>query len=268
MTAASPVALLGVPVDEHSSFLRGAAEAPAAIREALHSPAGNLSTEVGFDLAGDARWRDAGDLEGGFGAIRDAVAALHAGGERVLCLGGDHAITAPILRAHAAGGAGLTVLHLDAHPDLYDAYGGDRDSHASPFARVMEEGLARRLVQVGVRAVTTEQRTQAARLGVELHELAAGWPPAIARLEAPLYVSIDLDVLDPAFAPGVSHPEPGGLTARELVDLLHGLPMPPVGADLVELNPLRDPRGLSALLAAKLVKELLAAMLGPPGGAA
>jgi agmatinase len=264
----APVALLGVPSDEHSSFLRGAAAGPASLREALHAPAGNLGTERAFDLADDGRWRDAGDVEGGFGSIEGAVARLLEGGERVLAVGGDHAITAPILRAYAPRVDGLTVLHVDAHPDLYEAFAGDRDSHASPFARVMEEGLAARLVQVGIRAGTAEQRAQAERFGVDVVELGRGWPPRLPELAPPLYVSLDLDVLDPAFAPGVSHPEPGGLTTRELLALLHGLPCPPVGADVVELNPACDHRGATARVAAKLVKELLAAMLGRPQSAA
>lgn len=264
----APVALLGLPVDEHSSFLRGAAEGPASIRAALHSPAGNLSTERGFELAGDSRWRDAGDVEGGFAAIEAAVARLLDGGERVLSIGGDHAVTAPVLRAYAPRVPDITILHVDAHPDLYDAFDGNPHSHASPFARVMEEGLAVRLVQVGIRAVTDHLREQAARFGVELIELAAGWPPSFPALEPPLYLSIDLDALDPAAAPGVSHPEPGGLSTRELLSLLHGLGTPPIGADVVELNPRRDLRDATAVVGAKLVKETLAAMLGAPQSAA
>jgi arginase family enzyme len=137
------VVLLGVPWDEHSSFLRGAAQAPAAIREALHSPSTNLSTESGLDLDADPRFVDAGDLEippgdAALHAIVQGAAGVLASERRLLALGGDHAVTYPLLRAHAPHHPGLTIVHLDAHPDLYDEFEGDRLSHASPFARIPE----------------------------------------------------------------------------------------------------------------------------------
>ena len=157
------VALLGVPWDEHSSFERGAAGAPPLIRAAMRSPSSNLSTESGLDLAWEARFSDAGDIEipegeRALGAIEGVVRALVASGARVMALGGDHAITYPVLRAQAAAFPGLTLLHVDAHPDLYDEFEGDRLSHACPFARIMEEGLASRLVQVGIRTLNAPQR--------------------------------------------------------------------------------------------------------------
>lgn len=262
------LAVIGIPFDENSSFLRGPAEAPAAIREALHSAAGNLCTEGGLDLAADPRWRDLGDLElsGGDEALEEIEAAasrILAHGASVMALGGDHSITYPMLRACAAAQSGLTLLHLDAHPDLYDRFEGSRVSHASPFARIMEEGLAVRLVQVGIRAATPHQREQAERFGAEWVEM-RDWTPRSApalELEAPLYLSLDLDVLDPGFAPGVSHPEPGGLSTRDLLGIVQGLEGAIVAADLVELNPLRDPSGLTARVAAKLMKEIVARML-------
>ena len=260
------VALLGIPSDEGSSFLRGAAHAPAAIRAALHSPSGNLCTEDGRDLGSEPRFRDAGDLWVGEGGEADArieagVAALLAGGARVLALGGDHAVTAPVVRAVARQHGRLEILHFDAHPDLYDAFEGNPRSHASPFARIMEAGLATRLVQVGIRATTPHQRAQAERFGVEQIEMRAFTAARLPALAAPLYVSIDLDAIDPAFAPGVSHPEPGGLSTRDLIDILQRLPVAPVAADIVELNPTRDVNGMTAMVAAKLVKELGALML-------
>jgi agmatinase len=262
------VTLLGVPYDAASSFLRGAAEAPARIRRVLHSPAGNLWTELGADLGAPGALADAGDLtfpdEADSAAAREAitagVAAVLAQGHRPLILGGDHAVTFPVLQAvHAAHGP-LTVLHLDAHPDLYDEFEGDRYSHACSFARIMEAGLARRLVQVGIRAATGHQREQARRFGVETIDMTAWAAGARPRVEAPLYVSLDLDGLDPAFAPGVSHREPGGLTVRDVIGLLHGLPAPFVAADLVEFNPRRDLDGVTAAVAAKLLKELAGVM--------
>jgi arginase len=159
----------------------------------------------------------------------------------------------------------LTVLHVDAHPDLYDAFDGDRHSHACPFARVMEEGLADRLVQVGVRTMNGHQRAQAERFGVEVIDMpawAAGRRPA---LDGPVYLSLDVDALDPAFAPGVSHREPGGLTTREALGLVQGAGGRLVGADLVELNPARDLADLTATACAKLVKEIVARLVRDAG---
>jgi arginase family enzyme len=153
------------------------------------------------------------------------------------------------------------VLQLDAHPDLYDELDGNRYSHACPFARIMEEGLAGRLLQVGVRTSTPHQREQARRFGVEVVEMRDWRPGHPLRFDGPLYVSLDLDCLDPAFAPGVSHYEPGGFSVRELLAIIRDLPVPPVGADIVELNPRRDPEGVTAAVGAKLLKEILARML-------
>ncbi len=260
------VTLLGLPWDRGSSFLRGAAEAPAAIREALHSPSANLATESGLDLGAEARFRDAGDLdlaaraEDPRAAVEGRVGELLDRGEKVLSLGGDHSLSWPILRAYGARYEGLTVLQLDAHPDLYDQLDGDRRSHACPFARVMEEKLAARLVQVGVRTMNPHQRAQAERFAVEVVDMRRFAPDLDLDLASPTYLSLDLDVLDPAFAPGVSHPEPGGPSVREVLGLVQGLPTL-AGADVVELNPRRDPAGLTARVAAKLVKEIAARML-------
>jgi agmatinase len=266
------VAVMGVPWDAHSSFLRGPAEAPAAIRAALASGAMNLCCEDGRDLGAEPRWRDVGDVEvpaddaGALAAIAGAAEAVLARGARLLALGGDHAATLPLLRVQGRAHPGLTVLHLDAHPDLYDELDGDRLSHACPFARAMEEGLAARLVQVGIRTMNPHQRAQAARFGVEVVEMRDWRPGMDLRLGAPLYLSLDLDALDPAFAPGVSHHEPGGFTTREVLEILRALPVPLAGADLVELNPRRDPHGVTAALAAKLAKEIAGRMLPPEGG--
>jgi arginase family enzyme len=157
------------------------------------------------------------------------------------------------------------VVQLDAHPDLYDDFEGDRLSNACPFARIMEEGQVARLVQVGIRTLNGPQRAQAERFGVEVVEMKAWSPDLVVKSDGPIYVSLDLDVLDPAYAPGVSHPEPGGLSTREVVGFLQRLDGPLVGADLVELNPTRDPTGLTALVAAKLAKELLARLLEGSG---
>lgn len=264
------VTLLGIPFDEHSSFLAGAALAPRRIREVLHSGETNLSAELGPDLGQEPRLADLGDLpleqgDAALGQIEGAIAALLEQGLRVLSLGGDHALTLPVLRAYARKYEALNLLHLDAHPDLYDEFEGDRYSHACPFARVMEEGLVAQLVQVGIRTMNDHQRAQAKRWGVTVVSMDQ-WDPAFqVHLDGPTYVSLDLDVLDPAFAPGVSHHEPGGLSTREVLRLLHGLQAPIVGADLVEFNPERDLVDMTAMVAAKFVKEIVACMLKPAG---
>jgi agmatinase len=260
------VTILGVPWDERSSFMRGAALAPPAIRTALHSPSSNLCAESGVDLGSEPRLVDAGDLvlpAGGeaLDAIDAGASRVLACGTRLLALGGDHAITYPIVRAQVRVHGPLTILHLDAHPDLYDAFEGDRYSHACPFARIMEEGLARRLVQVGLRTATPHQRAQAHRFGVEMIDMPAWRPDLDLDLGPSVYVSLDLDVLDPAFAPAVSHREPGGLSTREVTALLQRLRGTVIGADLVEFNPTRDGDGTTAMVAAKLLKELVAGML-------
>ena len=263
--------LLGVPYDAASSFLRGAATAPALIRDALHSPASNLWTERGVDIGAPGRLADAGDLsldpalrgEAVHTVIEAAVTRLMEEGGRPVVLGGDHSISSSVIRAVQRRYTSLAVLHVDAHPDLYDCFEGDRWSHASPFARVMEERLADRLVQVGIRTMNGHQREQAARFRVDVIDMAAwsaGRRPLLAR-DTPLYLSIDCDALDPAFAPGVSHPEPGGLSPREVIAMIHALEAPIVGADIVECNPGRDLAGITTTLCAKLVKEIAGQML-------
>jgi len=260
------VAVVGIPYDENSSFMRGPALAPARIREALHSGSANLCSEGGIDLGTEPRFRDLGDLEladgdAALGQIEKTIESLLEHDVYVLSLGGDHAITYPILRAYGKRYDQLNVLHLDAHPDLYDEYEGNRTSHACPFARIMEENLARRLVQVGIRTMNAHQRTQAERFGVEVIEMREWQPETGLDFEGPLYLSLDIDVLDPAFAPGVSHHEPGGLSTRDVLQLIQNLRVPIVGADIVEFNPRRDPLGITAMVAAKFLKEIAGRMV-------
>jgi len=257
--------LLGVPFDAASSFRRGAAAAPAAIRAALRSPAGNSWTEGLLDLDAPGILADAGDVEGlgdqtARARIEQAVSTLVAGGARPIVLGGDHSITYPVLRGLRSQHQHLSVLHIDAHPDLYEEFEGDRFSHACPFARVLEEGLTDELVQAGIRTMTGHQRDQADRYEVEVIDMDAWTEGRRPRLSHPVYLSIDLDGFDPAHCPGVSHPEPGGITVRDFLSMLHRLEVPVVGADVVELNPETDPAGLTARVAAKLVKEIVGQM--------
>ena len=262
------VTLLGVPYDAGSSFQRGAAGAPVLIREALWSEARNTWTEAGIDLR-EAGLEDDGDLWFNDGEpsaaarlrIEEAVTSILVSGRRPLLLGGDHSITYPAVRAVRNHHPRLAILHLDAHPDLYDEFQGDRYSHACPFARIMEEKFADRLVQVGIRTMTGHQRHQARRFGVEVMEMRGWREGSPIRFDTPVYLSLDLDVLEPGLAPGVSHREPGGLTVRQVLDLIHAVETPLVGADIVELNPGNDASGLTAAVAAKLAKEIAAHML-------
>lgn len=255
------VALVGIPYDENSSYLRGTAAAPQKIREALHCGSANLCSESGVDLGNHALFTDLGDMElEGLPAPLEAVELfadqLLERQARVLSLGGDHSITPAVLRAYSKKYDGLNLLQFDAHPDLYNEFEGNRNSHACPFARIMEEKLVKRLVQVGIRTMNSHQHEQAERFGVEVIDMKS-WRPGIGfDFSGPLYISFDMDALDPAFAPGVSHHEPGGFSTREALTMIQNIDVPVIGADIVEFNPLRDTSGMTAMVAAKLLKEL------------
>jgi len=264
--------LLGVPTDSNSSYRRGSAAAPEAIRRAWrrYSEFGNSATECGLEIGTDMRLQDLGDVPiseqaEDHEAIADAAAEAARRGP-LLCIGGDHSVTFPIVEGLSRVHGPLNLLHFDAHPDLYDEFDGNPRSHASPFARIMERGLARRLVQVGVRTWNAHNRSQAQRFGVEVVDWADFAPGRVPIPDGPLYVTCDLDVLDPAFAPGVSHPEPGGLSVRDIVAVLGRLRSGVIGADVVELNPALDVGDSTAIVAVKLLKELAGAMARSQGG--
>ena len=261
------VAVVGIPYDEHSSFMKGAAKAPPKIREAFNSDATNQCTEGGLDLSKQSNFYDVGDLElkkgmNVLGYIEHVYQELLNNQVKVLSLGGDHAVTLPIIRAYEKHFPNLNILHFDAHPDLYDEFQGNRYSHACPFARIMEEGLIKKLVQVGIRTMTPHQQAQANRFKVTVIDMKS-LPKGLSnlRFSGPLYISLDLDALDPAYAPGVSHIEPGGLRTRDIISVIQQIKAPIVGADIVEYNPARDINGMTAMVAAKLLKELVAKML-------
>ncbi len=188
--------------------------------------------------------------------IEQRVAGAIESGDALISLGGDHAITHPIMRAVRRRHSNLTILHIDAHADIYDAYQGNRRSHASPFARIMEERLADRLIQVGLRTINDHHREQFKRFGVEIVEAGRCGEDLSFDLKTPVYISVDMDALDPAYAPGVSHREPGGLSTRQVIQLIHAINQPIVAADVVEYNPRCDIAGMTATVAAKLVKEI------------
>jgi arginase len=257
--------ILGIPFDANSSWLRGSAGAPPIIRVAFNSGSSNSWTETGVDLSPPGTYCDAGDLkftfEEPFSAIEKRVGELLDKGLRPVCLGGDHSITLPIVRAFGRHIPGLTIIHFDAHPDLYDELEGNRLSHACPFARIMEERAAKRLIQVGIRTVNGHQCEQAKKFGVEMIEMRR--LPALDRMrvDGPIYISLDMDVLDPAFAPGISHREPGGMSTREVLAHIQAITGKIVGADIVEYNPAQDHTQITATVGAKLLKEILGMMI-------
>jgi agmatinase len=258
--------LLGIPFDANSSFLRGPAAAPRAIREVFRTDASNLWTEDGVDLGAEGGFYDAGDLDfssgDAFTTIERGVRRLLDDGHRPLCLGGDHSVTYPILRAVGKAHKDLTIVHFDAHPDLYDEFEGNRFSHACPFARIMEEGLAKRLIQIGIRTLNGHQLEQAIRFGVDVVRMQdLPMLEKLGQFRGPVYITFDMDVLDPAFAPGISHREPGGMSVREAIAHLHAIGGNVIGADLVEYNPAQDVSQLTAMVARKILKELLGKMV-------
>lgn len=272
--------LLGVPLGHNSSFLQGPAFAPPRIREAIWCGSTNSSTEEGKELDDPRVLTDVGDVP--IQEIRDCGVGddrlMHVISESVktvmeedplrpLVLGGDHSISYPVVRAVSEMlGGPVDILHLDAHPDIYDCFEDNPYSHASSFARIMEGGHARRLLQVGLRSITKEGREQGKRFGVEQYEMRT-FSRDREKLEnlklgegvKGVYISVDVDCLDPAFAPGVSHIEPGGLSFRDVLNILQNLQGDVVAADVVEFNPQRDTvDGMTAMVAAKLVRELTA----------
>ncbi|KAK4578606.1 hypothetical protein RGQ29_028626 [Quercus rubra] len=280
--AVATTTLLGVPLGHNSSFLQGPAFAPPPIREAIWCGSTNSTTEEGKELKDPRVLTDVGDLpvqeirdcgvddDRLMNVISDSVKlVMQEAPLRPLVLGGDHSISYPVVRAVSEKlGGPVDILHLDAHPDIYDQFEGNKYSHASSFARIMEGGYARRLLQVGLRSINIEGREQGKRFGVEQFEMRT-FSRDREYLEnlklgegvKGVYISIDVDCLDPAFAPGVSHIEPGGLSFRDVLNIVHNLQGNVVAADVVEFNPQRDTfSGMTAMVAAKLVRELAARM--------
>jgi len=260
------VSIIGIPFDENSSFVKGSSLAPPRIRQAFHSPSTNLFSEDLTDLGSASSLTDLGDLNfsedtDAFSLIESTIHAALKQDTRLFSLGGDHSITYPILKAYASNHQQLTIVQLDAHPDLYNEFDDNRFSHACPFARIMEENLAQHLLQIGIRGMNAHQKEQAEKFKVESIDMRAWQKKPSLKIKGPVYLSLDMDVLDPAYAPGVSHPEAGGMTTREVINIIQELPAPVVGADLVEYNPNHDPTGITDVAAAKLMKEILARLL-------
>jgi agmatinase len=255
------IIIQGINWDAKSSFQKGPAKAPDLIRKALYSDSMNLCAENGISIEQDTVI-DKGDFK-----IKDyfditTTTNQHLSKDaKMLTLGGDHSITFPIIKAYHDKYPKLDILHIDAHADLYHDYEGDPYSHACPFARIMENGFAVNLVQVGIRTLNPHQAAQAKKYNVEIHEMRNLNLNNIPKFENPLYISLDMDGFDPAFAPGVSHHEPGGLSSRQVINLIQSIDTEVVGADIVEYNPDRDFQDMTAYLAAKMMKELICKMM-------
>ncbi|MFC2170007.1 agmatinase [Acidobacteriota bacterium] len=256
------LAILGVPFDEKSSYLKGPAKGPQAIRDASTSRSLNSWTELGVNLEEATVMVDSGDISVSgdflkvFSRIEEKVFEVLEDGAVPIVLGGDHSITYPVIKAFARKFQHLDILHFDAHPDLYAELYGDRYSHACPFTRIVEEGLVQNLVQVGIRTAIGEHRKRALDHRIRLIEMKDIKDLPILNFSNPLYISFDMDVLDPAYAPGVSHHEPGGLSTRQVVNMIHSLKSEIVGLDVVELNPERDISEITAAASVKVIKEV------------
>ena len=274
------IAVAGVPFDGGTSYRPGARFGPAAVRQGsrLLRPYHPALDAVPFE---SAQVVDAGDLacspfdnEAAVTQIQAGADGLLSTGGRLVAVGGDHTIALPLLRATARRHGPLALVHFDAHLDTWDTYFGERYTHGTPFRRAWEEDLLRRdrSIHVGLRGplYSSVDLSEDANMGfaqVTTDDVAALGPAAVtervlARVaDAPVYVSVDIDVLDPAHAPGTGTPEAGGLTSRELLALLRGLrPARVVGADVVEVSPAYDHAEITAIAAAHVLYELVTLM--------
>ena len=261
--AAGPGAsiLLGCPLDATSCFRAGTRFAPESIRKAswtleTYSPYLKADLdEIAFHDAGSLELRQ-GDLSFSLEAIEAAVAEIGQNGSKPLLLGGEHLITYPALKALKGRFEGIQIVHFDAHCDLRNEYEGQRLSHATVMKRVSDLGGSK-VFSIGIRSGTRQEFEEV---------LLVGSPQLLAaRLarEKPIYVTFDMDVLDPSCAPGVTTPEPGGLSFNEVMEyfsVLKGKDI--IGADIVELSPDYDTTLVSSISAAKIAREMLMLLHG------
>ena len=279
------VAVLGVPFDGGVSYRPGARFGPGAMRAAskllrAYHPGLDVEPWYVHQVA------DAGDVAPNPFDILEAIATIEAGArdtltkaDRILAIGGDHTIALPLLRVAREQHGPIALVHFDAHLDTWDTYFGAAYTHGTPFRRAFEEGLlvSDRSVHVGIRGAIFGRKdlVEDADMGFEIISTVdvarAGVDAAADRIRArvgdsPVYISIDIDVLDPAHAPGTGTPEPGGLSTRELMLILRGMAgLPLIGADVVEVAPPYDHAELTALAASNLAYELLALFALAPG---
>lgn len=271
------VAVVGVPFDSGVSYRPGARFGPAAVREAsrLLRP---YHPELDVSPFAEMQVVDAGDIAVNPFNIGEAIEvlqqeaeALQANGTRLVTVGGDHTIALPLLRAAAKRHGPVALLHFDAHLDTWDTYFGEPYTHGTPFRRASEEGIldTSALSHVGTRGPLYGKRDleEDRRLGFGIvtsgDVLRRGVDETVDALrqrigDRPLYVSVDIDVLDPAHAPGTGTPEAGGLTSRELLEILRGLrDLNLIGADVVELAPAYDHAEITAIAASHVAYDLV-----------
>jgi len=272
------VAILGVPFDGGVSYRPGARFGPQAVRAGSkllrpYHPELEVSPWAALQVAdaGDAAVNPF-DIPVAVTAIQAAATGLYARTDRIVAIGGDHTVALPLLRAAFARHGPIALVHFDAHLDTWDTYFGAKYTHGTPFRRAAEERILAldRSAHVGVRSglYTSGDLANDRSLGfaaVSALDIARrGVDHAIDKViervaGSPVYLSIDIDVLDPAHAPGTGTPEPGGLTTREMQLILHGLrELDIVGADVVEVAPAYDHAELTALAAANVIYEILA----------
>jgi arginase len=276
-SAGPRVALLGLKEDRNSSFLQGPKEAPEIIRKSFICDSSNTFCEHGLDIA--TLIDDFGDFESSSADETHRYLEQHM--EKVilkqlmlpLTLGGDHSVSFPLVHAvRKCYSAPITIVHFDAHPDLYPDFQNNPHSHASPFARILEhQGVCAKLISLGIRTANAEQRAQSVKYDVTTiearhfpahgAECAALLAPFIPTPDTLVYISFDIDVIEPGLAPGVSHREGGGISVRQAIDAIHAIPGRIIGADLVEFNPRKDVDGITAVVASKLMKELASKMI-------
>ncbi len=274
------IALIGVPFDGGTTNRPGARHGPREIRNqsSLMRRVHHVTGVSPYDLVRVADCGDAPvnpfDIIDSLTKIEQFFAGVKQAGATPITAGGDHLISLPILRSLAADGP-VGMIHFDAHSDTSDSFFGDnRYTHGTPFRRAIEEGLLdpKRVVQIGLRGAIADAsnydfaKTNGIRL-IFIEEFASRGAEAVmaeAREivgKRPVYVSFDIDVIDPSLAPGTGTPEIGGVTTREaqaMVRLLRGLPI--IGADVVEVSPPFDPSGMTALIGATMMFELLCVM--------
>lgn len=257
------VCLFGAPFDSTASFRPGARFGPAAIRDASYALE-TFSPLQHADLD-DCSFMDMGDLELPPGDPNPALVVLEEWTRSILSrgkipflLGGEHLVSLGAIRAVAQAHPDLRVVHLDAHADLRDEYLGMKLSHATVMRRVIDLVGCERVRQIGIRSCTRDEHAMAADLIASPEQIA----PRIGT--RPCYLTCDLDILDPSVLPGTGTPEPGGLMFNDLASILVSLVtrLYIVGIDMVELAPQLDPSGVSAVVAAKLVRECLVALDG------
>lgn len=260
--------IYGMPMDWTVSYRPGSRFGPARIRESslVHE---EYSHYLKRDLS-DLVYFDAGDIPLPFGnpeksvlAIGEFVRQLLDAGKFPLGLGGEHLVTWPVVKEVSRRYSDLAVIHIDAHADLRTDYEGEIYSHATPLRKVAEQIGGTNLYQFGIRSMTREEVAYTEEAGIHFYPFEVVDPlmKCLPELEGrPLYVTIDIDVIDPAHAPGTGTPEPGGITTREMLRAIHaiaGSGAKVVGADLVEVAPVYDHSEQTPVLAAKLVREML-----------